>query len=57
MLSHYLDATTMILCSHRKYVTMYNDIIFKAISAPVNRIHVTLDTNATEAHNLSAWFE
>jgi hypothetical protein len=33
---------------------MYNDIIFKAIFAPADRIHVTLDTNATEAHNVSA---
>ena len=55
MLSHYLDATTTILCSHRKDVIMYNNIIFKAIFAPANRNHVTLDTNATEAHNLSAW--
>ena len=55
MLSHYLDATTTILCLHREDVTMYNDIIFKVIFAPVDRIHVTLDTNATEAHNVSAW--
>ena len=55
MLSHYLNATTTILCTHRKDVTMYNDIIFKAIFAPADRILVTLDTNATEAHNVSAW--
>ena len=55
MLSRYLDATTTILCSHREDVTMYNDIIFKAIFAPDNRIPITLDTNATKAHNVSAW--
>ena len=48
MLSHYLDATTTILCSHREYVPMYNDIIFKAIFALADRIVVTLDTNATD---------
>ena len=55
MLSHYLDATTTILCLHHEDVTMYNNIIFKVIFAPADRIHVTLDTNATEAHNVSAW--
>ena len=55
MLSHYLDATTTILYSHREDVSMYNDIIFKAIFAPADRILVTLDRNATEAHNVSAW--
>jgi ATP-dependent exoDNAse (exonuclease V) alpha subunit len=55
MLSHYLDATTTILCSHREDVIMYNDIIFKSIFASAERIQVTLDTNATEAHNVSAW--
>jgi len=34
---------------------MYNDIIFKVIFAPAKRILVNLDTNATEAHNVSAW--
>ena len=54
MLSHYLDATTKILYSHCEDVTMYNDIIFKVIVAPADRILVTLDTNAIEAHNVSA---
>ena len=54
-LSHYLVATTTILCLHREDVIVYNDSIFKAIFAPTDIIHVTLDTNATEAHNVSAW--
>ena len=54
MLSHYRVATTTILCSHREDVTMYNDNILKAIFAPADWIHVTLDTNATKAHNISA---
>ena len=36
MLSHYLDATTTILCSHHEDATMYNDIIFKAIFVPAD---------------------
>ena len=55
MLSHYLDATTTILCPHREDVTLYNDSIFKATFAPTDIIPITLDTNATEAHNVSAW--
>ena len=55
MLSHYLNATTTILCSRREDVTTYNDIKFKAIFVPAYRIHVTLATNANEAHNVSAW--
>ena len=55
MLSHYLDATATILCSHREDVTTYNDIKFKAIFAPADRIHATLVTNATKVHNVSAW--
>ena len=55
MLSHYPNPTTTILYSHRKYVTTYNDCIFKAIFAPTYIIPVTLDTNATEAHNFGTW--
>ena len=35
--------------------TVYNEIIFKAIFGSINLIHVTLDTNAIEAHNVSTW--
>ena len=41
--------------SYREDVTLYNDSIFKATFTPTDIIHVTLDTNATEAHNVSAW--
>ena len=51
-----MDATTTILCLHHENATMYNNIIFKANLDPAKRIHVTLDTNATEAHNVSTWF-
>ena len=57
MLSHYLNPTTTILCSHREDVTTYNDRIFKTIFAPKDIIHVTLDTNATEAHSVSEWLK
>ena len=57
MLSNYLNPTTTILCSHREDVTMYNDCIFKSIFAPKDIIPITLDTNATEAHNVSEWLK
>ena len=57
MLSHYLNPTTMILCSQRENVTTYNDCIFKTIFAPKYIIFVTLDTNATEAHNIIGMVE
>ena len=52
MLSHCLNPRTTILCSHREDFTTYNDRIFKTIFAPKDIIHVTLDTNTTEADNV-----
>ena len=57
MLSHYLDPTTTILWSHCEDDTTYNDRIFKTIFAPNDIIHVTLDTNATEADNVLEWLK
>jgi hypothetical protein len=50
-LSH-VDCDTMILCSHRKNVDKYNNILIQKIFQPHEIFYVTMKTNATCIENV-----
>jgi hypothetical protein len=54
ILSH-VDCDTMILCSHKKYVDKYNNILIHKIFQPHEIFNVTVKTNATGIENAQNW--
>jgi len=45
----------MILCSHKKYVDKYNDLLIHRFFQPHEIFTITLDTNATGVENVKNW--
>ncbi len=51
ILSH-MDCNIMILCSHKKDVDKYNDVLIHKFFQPREIFTITLDTNVTCVENL-----
>jgi hypothetical protein len=54
ILSH-VDCDTMILCSHKKYIDKYNNILIHKIFQPHEIFDVTMKTNAIGIENAQNW--